>query len=66
MQVIKHVVHYRMPKKLQWDKEFDSKLQAHAFMQAVEQEGGVAIYMEHVEDDDMEIGATPKHEGESE
>lgn len=65
MQITKHVVYYRLPKKLQWDKEFPEKRQALAFVQEVEEEGGVAMYIECVEEDGTEIGLQSQPNGES-
>lgn len=58
MQRIKHIVHYRLPKQLQWEREFPSKSEALQFIAEVEENGGIAIYIEDVVDDNIEIGSS--------
>lgn len=64
MQIIKHRVVYKLPKQLQWEQDFPTKDNAIAFITEVEAEGGVAVYIEHYEQDNIEIGATPVDEDE--
>lgn len=64
MQTIKHRVVYKLPKQLQWEQDFPTKDKAMAFITEVEAEGGVAVYIEYYEQDNIEIGATPVDEDE--
>lgn len=65
MHRLKHIVHYKeKPGGISWDKEFPTAGEAHRFVAEVEEAGGIAIYIEDFEVDNIAIGSTQDDEDE--
>lgn len=64
MQRLKHIVVFKeKPGGISWDKELPSRAAANAFIAEVEEAGGIAVYIEDFETDNISIGST-KQDGE--
>lgn len=58
MHRLKHIVHYKeKPGGISWDKECSTAAEAHRFVADVEEAGGIAIYIEDFEVDNIAIGS---------
>lgn len=65
MQRLMHIVHYKeKPGGISWDKEFPTAAEALQFVADIEDNGGIAIYIEDYEEDNMAIGSTPPAEND--
>lgn len=63
MHRLKHIVHYKeKPGGISWDKELPTAAEAMSFVAEVEEAGGIAIYIEDFEVDNIAIGSLDKQQ----